>query len=220
MIGTLAIFVVGPAQVSAGDSARTPLPLPPLNAKVVEFARSHLGEPVGDGICATLAIEAIKAAGAQRFPFERSGDYVWGEPVADLRTILPGDILQFRDAVFTGTRTRDGVPMTYRDSYAHHTAIVAQVADKGRLVTIYQQNVVGPGEDPADAGKVRATLLRMTALHKGGKIWAYRPVPRTGRGDQPGDSRPDPAPVASPPPAGPRPAPPRVGPDGFGIFPD
>ena len=66
--------------------------IPPLNEKVVAFARSHLGQPVGDGICVTLAVEALDAAGAKRFPFDRSGDYVWGEEVADFKDVLPGDI--------------------------------------------------------------------------------------------------------------------------------
>src|SRR5436305_3569285 len=32
---------------------------PELNAKVVEFARAHLGKKVGDGSCLTLAVAAL-----------------------------------------------------------------------------------------------------------------------------------------------------------------
>ena len=180
-IGWAVVVAVGGA-AHAGDlkpaPAPAPAPLPPLNASVVAFARSHVGEPVGDGICITLAVEALQAAGARRFPLnDPAGEYVWGEPVPDLKDVLPGDILQFRDAVFSGSRSaRDNRRETWRDTYPHHTAIVGRSAQKGRLITIYHQNVGVRGEDPGQAGKVREAILRMNSLQKGGQIRAYRPV--------------------------------------------
>ncbi len=175
ILGAWLAFVLG-GPVDAQTKA--PAPLPPLNAAVAGFARSHIGRPVGDGICITLAVEALRASGAQRFPLnDPTGEYVWGEPVPDLRDVLPGDILQFRDAVFSGSRSvGDRGRVTWRDTYPHHTAIVVRTEEKGRLITICHQNVAVAGEDPARAGQVREAVLRMNSLQKGGQIRAYRPV--------------------------------------------
>ena len=156
-------------------------PLPPLNAKVAEFARSHVGEPVGDGICITLAIEALRASGARQFPLDDpSGEYAWGDPVANFKDVLPGDILQFRNAVFAGSRSNGhGLKTNYRDTYPHHTAIVVKVAEKGLVITIAHQNVAVKGEDHAQAGRVREANLHMVSLQKGGQVRAYRPVAAT-----------------------------------------
>ena len=76
-----------------------------MNEKVVEFARTNVGKQVGDGVCTSLAVEALRAAQARRFPFsDREGDWIWGEEVPSFKEALPGDILQFRDAVFQGKR--------------------------------------------------------------------------------------------------------------------
>ena len=174
----LASVTIAPSPARSGDKSKGADPLPPLNAKVAEFARSHVGEPVGDGICITLAVEALRASGAKRFPFVPSGDYVWGEPVADLKAVLPGDILQFRDAVFAGSRTLGGGRReTWRETYPHHTAIVVRTQENGRLVTICHQNIAIEGDDPAKVGNVRESVLRMNSLQKGGQIRAYRPLP-------------------------------------------
>src|SRR3954466_13419151 len=78
-------------------------PLPPLNARVAEFADAQRGKKVGDGSCITLAIRALAHAGAKRYPLHRAdGDYEWGRRVERLEDALPGDVLQFRDARFTG----------------------------------------------------------------------------------------------------------------------
>ncbi|MHC5545025.1 hypothetical protein ACYOEI_42860, partial [Singulisphaera rosea] len=116
--------------------------LPPLNAKVVEFAKANLGKKVGNGICITLAVEAIRDSGAKRFPLNRSdGDYEWGERVETLADALPGDILQFRDALFKGKkRLPRGRWISWHHEYAHHTAVVLAVSEGGRVVTILHQN--------------------------------------------------------------------------------
>jgi hypothetical protein len=155
-------------------------PLPPLNAKVVEFARNNLGKPCGDGICITLAVEALKNAGAKSSDFrEPNGDYVWGEPVPDFKNVLPGDILQFRDAVFRGQRSLGGGRrMIFHAEYPHHTAVVAKSERGGKLITIYHQNVATEGKGDEAKGNVQEGELRMEALQPGGWIKAYRPVPR------------------------------------------
>lgn len=151
--------------------------LPPLNAKVAAFARDHLGRPVGDGVCITLAIEALRDAGAKRLPLDDpKGDYAWGEPIDKMADALPGDILQFRDAVFRGKRTV-GKRREYWDlEYKHHTAIVAKVADRGKLVTILHQNVTTRGQDPSEKGNVQEITLRMDSLQPGGSVRIYRPI--------------------------------------------
>ena len=175
----LVIAAIGLPVTLAGEPA---LPLPPLNAKVEAFTRSHLGRPVGDGICMTLAVEALQAAGARGPSFDDpNGDYTWGEPVPSIKDALPGDILQFRDAVFQGKRaTGRRSWTTWHDEYAHHTAVVAKVSADGKLVTIHHQNVARNGQDEATKGNVQEGLLRMDSLQKGGWVKAYRPVPPRG----------------------------------------
>ena len=171
-----ALVLIAPAPARSGDPLKpTPAPLPPINAKVAEFARSHVGAPVGDGICVTLAVEALRASGAKRFPFVPSGDYVWGESVVDLKEVLPGDILQFRDAQFAGSRSLHGRRETWSETYPHHTAVVVGTAEKGRLISICHQNIALQGDDPSKIGNVRESVLRMNSLQKG-QIRAFRPV--------------------------------------------
>ena len=186
-----AILILRPAGTLADGPARgkEKPPLPPLNAKVAEFARSHVGRPVGDGICITLAVEALQAAGAKVFPFDDpAGEYVWGTPVPDFKDVLPGDILQFRDAEFAGTRiVGRGRRETYRDAFPHHTAVVVATAEDGRLVTICHQNVEREGGDPAEVGHVREATLRMNALQarREGPRLPARPRPTRDRPKSP-----------------------------------
>jgi hypothetical protein len=171
------ILIVCSVGLCAGADKK-PEPLPPLNAKVHEFAKASLGKPVGDGVCITLAVEALKEAGAKSFPFDRTGDYIWGDLVPNFKDALPGDILQFRDAVFRGQRSIGG-GKTYRwfAEYPHHTAIIAKVEQGGKLITIYHQNVATKGKDESEKGNVQEGELRMDSLQKGGWVKAYRPIP-------------------------------------------
>ncbi len=137
-----------------------------VNSQVLSFAKAKLGDKVGDGECATLAIEAVKAAGGKRFstlgPSGNSDDYVWGKKVTVLdssvgrmSSIQPGDIIQFRDVSFRQeTRTtKNGQSNTSSKtfSYRHHTAIVVSV--KGEFITVLHQNV-GSGGKSADAKRI------------------------------------------------------------------
>jgi hypothetical protein len=173
------LTAVGLLVLLAADQPRKPaLALPPLNQKVLEFARGNLGKQVGNGECTVLAVEAFKHAGARRFRLLKDdGDYNWGRPVDSFREALPGDVLQFRDAVFEGkrwvTRTRWE---TWRHNYPHHTAIVAEVNEGGRLVTMLHQNIGPNGASDTEKKVVKETSLRPDSLQKGGKVWIYRPV--------------------------------------------
>ncbi|WP_422928804.1 hypothetical protein [Singulisphaera sp. PoT] len=172
--GLVALLLGGSAPGVARDQA----PLPPLNQKVLDFSKDHLGKKVGDGSCVTLAVKALAEAGAYQFPLSRrDGDYVWGEPVASFRDALPGDILQFRDAVFQGKkRYRGGRWETWHHSYPHHTAVVSKVSDEGKTVLILHQNI-GRAETDDEAKKtVKEWTLKPDSLQKGGWVRIYRPV--------------------------------------------
>jgi hypothetical protein len=152
--------------------------LPPLNQKVLQFALAKLGSQVGNGECTTLALEAFKHAGARRFRFQGSeGDYVWGRPIDSFRAALPGDVLQFRDAVFEGKRWINKRRWeSWKHEYPHHTAIVAEVRDSGRVVAMLHQNI-GPDDAPdAEKKLVQETIIRPESLRKGGRVRIYRPI--------------------------------------------
>ncbi|HWE40674.1 MAG TPA: hypothetical protein VG406_29280, partial [Isosphaeraceae bacterium] len=136
------------------------------------------GEKVGDGQCITLAIEALRAAGAHQPPIRGREDFVWGREVPKLADALPGDILQFRDAVFKGTEPLPGGGVLHTTSkYEHHTAVVAAVKKtrKGLVLTILHQNAGGSGATPAERQVVQEGTLRMADLRKGGTVRAFRP---------------------------------------------
>src|SRR5690348_15763650 len=94
-LGVAALLSASISARAGGDEG-----LPELNAKVVKFARDHLGQKVDDGQCAMLAVEAYRVAGARMFP-PVGGDepeYVWGEYVPKASEVRPGDVLQFHKA--------------------------------------------------------------------------------------------------------------------------
>jgi hypothetical protein len=149
-----------------------------MNDRVVAFARGHLGKRVGNGECTSLAVEALRSAGARRTPLNRGdGDYVWGRPVASFRDAIPGDLVQFRDAVFRGKRrVTSRRSETWRYEYPHHTAVVAAVRENGRVVIVLHQNVGSEGSPDEAKRLVTETTLRTDSLQKGGKVWIYRPI--------------------------------------------
>lgn len=142
----------------------------PLNQRIVEFCKKHMGEKVGDGQCGTLAVAAIAEAGGVpwRDSPNRSGDYIWGKLLCTLAgespapsvAILPGDIVQMRNVVIQypgGTATTE-----------HHTAIVKEYSESGDLV-VFEQN--GP-----------TVVVCEGSLHipdmRSGYMRIYRPIPR------------------------------------------
>jgi hypothetical protein len=169
------------AAVVTLDLAAAPpaVPLPPLNQKVLEFARERIGEKVADGQCIGLAVEALRYAGAKRYPFDPSGDYIWGRPVASFKEALPGDILQFRNAVFQGKRwvsRRRWV--SWHQEYPHHTAIVFAVREGARVVAMLHQNVGAPDAAAATKQIVQEGSIRPESLQPGGAVAIFRPVAR------------------------------------------
>lgn len=175
LLASALLFVfaaLGPAPATATRE------LPPLNEAVVAFARSQRGKQVGDGSCVTLATEALRRSGAKRISLRRAdGDYVWGRRIDHFKDALPGDILQFRDAEFQGKKRLPRRRWTsWHYSYPHHTAIVAEVSDAGKLVTVLHQNVGGPGVDDAQKKRVQDGTLQVDSLQKGW-VRIYRPVP-------------------------------------------
>jgi hypothetical protein len=141
-----------------------------MNEQVVEYARSKLGERVGDGECSSLAAEALRHAGAK----VRRGDQgSWGEELKSLLDAKPGDILQFEGAAFSHTSFRDdGAKFTQMMLFPHHTAIVARVRKRGAkpVLVVLHQNV---GET-----KVVQEWTINIADKKRGTVKLYRPVAR------------------------------------------
>ncbi len=152
-----------------------------FNSKVIGFVRKNIGKQVGDGECAALAAEAIKDAGAKALgeykDSPKEGDYVWGELVYALEiaptlrtestpvgtTVKPGDIIQFRDAKFTG-KAGGG---TYSSEAPHHTAVVAGASKDGKTLEVLQQNVNGKKT-------VAAATVKLNDLQSGW-VKVYRP---------------------------------------------
>lgn len=152
-----------------------------FNSKVIGFARKSIGKQVGDGECATLAVEALKEAGAKpNRDYKDSpneGDYVWGELVYGLEitsslrtestpvgtTVKTGDIIQFRDAKFAGKQGGGN----YSSEAAHHTAIIVSAGKDLKTLEVLQQNVNGKKT-------VAAATIKLGDL-RSGWVKIYRP---------------------------------------------
>jgi hypothetical protein len=140
----------------------------PLNDKVVEYAKSMIGEQVGDGECSTLAAFALRHAGC-RPKSQRNG--VWGVEIESAREIRAGDIVQFEKASFVTSHFRDdGAFITETLDFPHHTAVIVRVRKRGRKPTfvILHQNVGGSRivqEGTIDLGSLRR-----------GSVKYYRPT--------------------------------------------
>ncbi len=127
-----------------------------IGQRILQFGTSHLGQQVGNGECWTLAADAMKAAGAQP-----PDGYTFGDEIP-LRSIRPGDILQFTTARFDepGYYAVMGAP--------NHTAIVYSAA--GDRVFMLHQNFNGK--------RTVSTFDFNLASLSSGRIQAYRPRPR------------------------------------------
>jgi hypothetical protein len=180
LLGLAAALLLCP--VAAAPAPAPAPPLPELNEKVVAFARTKVGARVGDGMCTSLAVAALKEAGAQFYPtHEPSGDLTWGQPIESFKDALPGDILQFRDAVLQGKKfvsRRHWV--SWHQEYPRHTAIVARVSEGGKVVVVLHQNVSMQGKEGKDALNVQETTLPVDSLQKGGSIRIFRPIAAPG----------------------------------------
>lgn len=174
MAAAVLVLVMRTTIDAAGD-------IPPLNRAVVSYAQERLGQKIGSRACTELAMAALGEAGACREPTPGDdGEHVWGTFVEARSEIQPGDVLQFRDAVFRGRRrvVREGVVVMQRTRrrFPNHAAIVEEVRDRGRVLVILHQNA-GPEDAPeAERRLVRRDVLRMAELQRGGWVKAYRPV--------------------------------------------
>jgi hypothetical protein len=124
---------------------------------VLTYAKSKMGQQVGNGECWTLAFEALKAAGARLPGRNGVGVYDFGSKVS-LKAIKPGDILQFENVTFRNASSFQNFP--------HHTAIVLSVS--GSKITLLNQNA-------DNVRKVVKTTINL-ADRKGGTIQAFRPI--------------------------------------------
>jgi hypothetical protein len=105
--------------------------LPPVNAKVLKFVESRLGEQVADGDCWKLADHALAAAKAKRPGRNGYGPYVFGRPLKSIHAALPGDVVQFVETEFVSAERG-------RYEMSRHTAVVAAV--HGTKLEILHQN--------------------------------------------------------------------------------
>jgi hypothetical protein len=140
----------------------------PLNEKVVGFARSQLGQQVGNGECSTRAAEALRHAGGHRRRGEHGG---WGEELKSPRDAVAGDIVQFENALFTSTQFReDGGMITETREFPHHTAVIEHVRKRGKkpILVILHQNVNG--------SKIVQEWTIDLAQMRRGSMKVYRPV--------------------------------------------
>lgn len=151
-----------------------------LGKQVLAFCAERVGVKVGDGQCATLAVQALAAARGRGMgrDFPNRGDYVWGRQVVlieaerkgvkgliSLAAVKAGDIVQFRDARLEGVNRNGGG--TYWMSAPHHTAVVAAVDPNKSTLVVYHQNW----------GKkiVRKDVMYLPDL-KSGWLRIYRPI--------------------------------------------
>jgi hypothetical protein len=147
--------------------------------KVAAYCKKNKGEQVGNGECSALAGAALKDAGAKGRGKDdpNDGDYTWGKLVyrqektdsgfksdGKRQDIKPGDVIQFRDTKWESKTPTGSSTMTF----GHHTAVVAGVEEKGKVVKIYHQNYNGKKV-------VMDGTLRLDDL-KAGWIRVYHPV--------------------------------------------
>jgi hypothetical protein len=152
-----------------------------VGEKIVAFCKERKGQTVGNGECASLAEQALRAAGARerRRDNPEEGDYCWGELVyrieagkekptaaGKLADVKAGDVIQFRDVRLEGRNSIGRYTMATK----HHTAIVTAVQEAGAVVKILHQNYNGKRV-------VAEETLRLGDL-KEGWLRFYRPVPR------------------------------------------
>lgn len=130
-----------------------------VNERVLGFVERHMGKKVGRGECWDLAAEALNTSGAVW-----DGSYGWGvviEPGKD--SILPGDIIQFKDVEL---EWEDGNSRN-RMTMPHHTAVVVEVKAPGVFVIAHQN--FGP------IGRKVGTTDLVLAHVKKGRTTFYRP---------------------------------------------
>jgi len=166
VLGLALSIILGVKSAHAGTGGATA-----VRQRVLAYAKANLGRTVGNGECAALAFQALKAAGAKpraRHGFPTQRDYVWGKLVllieatpegpkstGSIRDVGPGDIAQF-------SNVKSG-----RAHFGHHTAVVSEISAT-RLAMVEQH--VGGGRNVVE-GAIRLDKL------SSGWIRFYRPIP-------------------------------------------
>jgi hypothetical protein len=143
--------------------------LPELNAKIVTYLDSVMGQKVDRGECWDLAAGALAYSGAY---FDRSSMKtvtIYGRELNYKKEeVLPGDLIQFQNVELSW---KDG-NTTYKETMGQHTAVVYKV--NGPLnYEIAHQNTGQWGK------KVGVSNLNLNNLAKG-KLWIYRPIKEKG----------------------------------------
>ena len=136
------------------DEKIDPAAIETARTKIAEFALQSKGKKIGDGECWSLADEAFKYAKIKR---PTSHIRVWGE-IVDYKSekLMPGDIVEFQDAVFKDGNKRGPV----------HTAVVVKKGIRRGLAIMNEQNV---GDDKS----VKLWEVNLKDLDSG-KVIVYR----------------------------------------------
>jgi hypothetical protein len=141
-------------------------PLPPLNAKIVDYLDQVYGTRVDRGECWDLANKALEYAGAYFDKSSRRTINIYGRRLDPQRDeVLPGDLIQFEKVKM---EWKADPFTTYREEMKHHTAIVYAVNAPGDFLIAHQNT--------AQWGRiVRKSRFVMDRVIKG-EIFIYRPV--------------------------------------------
>ncbi len=151
----------GSFKINRGEINSLPL-VPPVNQRVLDYAKKNAGQQVGNGECWTLANEALRAAGTQH-----PAVMVWGRKLSPGEEPIPGNVIQFTSVTF---HSKKG---TWHYGSPNHTAIVVQVVSPG-VFLLLQQNMGGKktvSEDTIDL-----------AAKTEGELAIYRPMAKRSKG--------------------------------------
>lgn len=146
----LLLFIAATAFKTADDKA--------VARKVVEYCKNNIGKKVDRGECWDLAKFALDYAGA-----DWTAPHDFGTKVDFKKDALKaGDILQMENVSFSWTEG----DYTYSATFPHHTAVVYEVKDNGKIVLAHQ-----------NFNNVRkvATLEISLSDITSGTVEAYRP---------------------------------------------
>lgn len=141
--------------------------LPPLNAAVLQHARSQMGRLVGNGQCTELAQHALRMAGANANPGGGYPFYTWGTQFMNMSELRPGDIIQLANASFMKVTSAGWSSQ----SAAAHTAVVTSV--EGSKIKVLEQNVSG---SPVQAGEYDMSTMQQ------GTVNFFHPAPASNFG--------------------------------------
>jgi hypothetical protein len=134
--------------------------VPELNKKIIKYVKSVIGTQVDRGECWDLANQALT-----RNKAKWNGEYEYGERInPEKDEVFPGDIIQFKNVKVTYKAGNT----IYKETMAHHTAIVYKVLAKGKY-ELAHQNTGFSGR------KVGISTLDLSTVKKG-KLYFYRPV--------------------------------------------